>query len=39
MHLCSMQELLLHIAQNVSEYKNQTMVVMPKEKIGPIETL
>ncbi len=34
-----MQELLLHIAQNVSEYNNQTMVVMPKQSIGPIETL
>ena len=35
MHVCSMQELLLHIAQNVSEYNNQNMVVMPKENIGP----
>jgi hypothetical protein len=33
MHVCSMQELLLHIAQNVSKYNNQTMVVMPKETI------
>jgi hypothetical protein len=34
-----MQELLLQIAQNVSEYNNQNMVVMAKEHIGPVETL
>jgi hypothetical protein len=29
-----MQELLLHIAQNVSEFTNENMVVMAEETLG-----